>query len=150
MKRSFVTLLLLLSVSLSFAQTQDGSDYGKRKFYCEVKCYEKGVSSNSKIVFEFGETVSREIWGYSNCKVRFVNDNGKVLKFKSIIDAANFLSNNGWVLEQAYSAPHTAKKNLKHWVFSKEASGYDEVKAGFLSKKEYKMLKREKKALQEQ
>ena len=144
MKRFFATFMLTLLVSLSFAQAQN--DNVNRKYYCEIKCYEKGVKSSYKVAFEFGETISKEVWDYRNGKVAFVNEKGKTVKFKTMVDAANFLSQRGWELEQSYSSPHHSKKNIKHWVFSKEAGSLDDLKAGFITKKEYKQMKKAAKA----
>ncbi len=149
MKRIFATFLILLSASLSFAQKLDDNS-AERRYYCEIKCYEKGVKSNYKVFFEFGSVVSKEVWNRSNCKVAFVNENGKLIKFKSMVDAANFLVERGWILDKVYSTTYTNKKNIKHWLFYKDAEGYEELKEGFVTKKEYRMMKREEKALQEQ
>ena len=149
MKRIFATVLIMLSVSLSFAQKQDDNS-AERRYYCELKCYEKGVKSNYKVFFEFGNVVSKEVWNRSNCKVAFVNERGKVIKFKSMVDAANFLTEKGWTLDKVYSTTYTNKKNIKHWLFYKDAEGYEELKEGFVTKKEYKSMRREEKALQKQ
>ena len=145
MKRFFATFMLALLASLSFAQTRN--DNANSKYYCEIKCYEKGTKSCNKVILEFGETVSKNVWGYRNHKVVFVNETGKTVKFKTMVDAANFLSQKGWTLEQAYSSPYYSKKTIKHWVFSKEAGSYDDVKAGFITKKEYKQMKKAAKAV---
>ena len=149
MKRIFATVLIMLSVSLSFAQKQDANS-AEHKFYCELKCYEKGVKSNYKVVFDFGEILSKEVWGLSNHKVAFVDENGRFFKFKSIVDAANFLSERGWTLEQTYSSSYAGKKPVKHWIFSKEAENYDAMKEGLVTQKEYRSMRREEKALQKQ
>ena len=149
MKRFFATLLLVLFVSLSFAQKQDANS-AEHRFYCEVKCYEKGVKSNDKVILEFGKVVSKDVWNYPNRKVKFVDENGKVIKFKSMVDAANFLSERGWTLSQAYSSSYVGKKTVKHWIFSKEAENYDAMKEGLVTQKEYRSMRREEKALQKQ
>ena len=141
MKRLFATLLLVLVVSLAFAQKHVACNVD-RKFYCEVKCYEKGLKSKYKVLFDFGETVSKEVWNRSNRKVAFVDENGRFFKFKSIVDAANFFSERGWTLVETYSSTYVGKKSIKHWVFCKEAEDYDDMKEGFVTKKEYRKMKR--------
>ena len=147
MKRLFATLLSVLVVSLAFAQKHAVGN-ADRKFYCEVKCYEKGLKSNYKVIFEFGETVSKEVWNRSNRKVAFVDENGRTFKFKSIVDAANFFSERGWTLVETYSSPSAGSKTIKHWVFCKGAQDYEAMKDGFVTKKEYKKLKKTEKRLQ--
>lgn len=149
MKRIFATVLILLSVSLSFAQKQDANS-AEHRFYCEVKCYEKGVKSNDKVILEFGKVVSKDVWNYPNRKVKFVDENGKVIKFKSMVDAANFLYERGWVLDKAYSSSYSGSKSIKHWVFYKDANEYEDVKEGLVTQKEYREMKREEKAIESQ
>ena len=144
MKKFLATILLMFCVSFTFAQSQS-NDTGKRKFYCEIKCYENSTKSSSVVIFDFGNVVSREIWGCASHKLRFVNDSGKRFKFKNIIDAAHFMYEKGWTFEQAYSAPYDHKKSIKHWIFYKEADGYDNVKEGFVTNKEYKEMKKQMK-----
>ena len=139
MKKLLLTLLLMFCVSASFAQLQNG-DTGKRKFYCEVKCYESGTKSTSAVVFDFGDVVSREIWGRASHKLKFVDENGKRIKFKSLVDAAHFLNERGWTFQQAYSSEYGHKKSVKHWIFYKEADMTDKVKEGFVTKDEYKEM----------
>ena len=52
MKKYLATLLLALLVSFSFAQAQQSNEQS-RKYYCEIKCYEKGLKSNKKVIFYF-------------------------------------------------------------------------------------------------
>ena len=143
MKMYLATFLLTLCVFFSFAQTQE-SNSEARKFYCEIKCYERGVKSNKKVIFDFGKTVTKDIWGCSNHKLKFVNEAGKTITFKSIVDVANYLEERGWTLQQAYSSAYRPKKSVKHWILYREAKDYDEVKEGLMTKKEYKMMKKNK------
>ncbi len=138
MKRYLLTFFLVFCALTSFAQSH--------RYYCEIKGYEKGLTSNYKVIFDFGQKVSQSAWNKKSHKLKFVDENGKKIKFKSVIDAANFMSERGWFLQEAYSAPYSSSKSLKHWVFYKEASNLDEVKDGFLRKKDYRKLKREEKA----
>ena len=142
MKKYLATLLLALLVSFSFAQAQQSNEQS-RKYYCEIKCYEKGLKSNKKVIFDFGKTISKDIWNCSNHKLRFVDENGKRMKFRSIVDAANFLEEKGWTLQKAYSSTYTNKKSVKHYIFYKEAEGYDEIKEGLITRKQYKRMKKE-------
>lgn len=134
MKRYCVIFLFAIFAFSSFAQSH--------KYYCEVKGYEKGLTSKVKIVFDFGESFADEAWKCSSRKLRFVNEKGKKMKFKSFVDAANFMAENGWNLQEAYSAPSSGGKSIKHWIFYKEANGVEEVKKGFVTPKEYKKAKK--------
>ena len=67
-----------------------------------------------------------------------------------MVDAANFLYERGWVLDKAYSSSYSGSKSIKHWVFYKDANEYEDVKEGLVTKKEYKEMKREEKAIESQ
>ena len=55
MKRIVLSLLLCSVALLSLAQ--------KKLYYCEVKGIEKELTSGLKIVFDFGEKASYNMWG---------------------------------------------------------------------------------------
>ena len=103
-------MLFVLSICLSNAQS--------RRFYCEVKGIEKELSSGLKIIFDFGNKASYNIWGDLSSKLKFVDENGEEIKFNSMIDAANYMVDRGWVFQQAYSSAYGSKPVI-HWIFIK-------------------------------
>lgn len=139
MKKYYVTLLFTLFASISFAQTEEVAPETSEpvRYYCEVKGYEKSLTSKVKIIFDFGETVSKDVWGCKSKKLTLVDENCKKMKFKSIVDAANFMSKRGWILHQAYSAAYASKKSIKHWIFYKDAATIEEMSDGLMTKKIY-------------
>lgn len=130
MKRYLLTFFLVFCALTSFAQSH--------RYYCEVKGYEKGVKSKIKPVFDFGEKVSKELWNCKSRKLKFVDEDGKRIKFRSIVDTANFMSERGWDLQEAYSAAYSSKTSVKHWIFYKEAIDINDVKEGLMRKKDYR------------
>ena len=138
MKKFLATILLVLCISPSFAQSQYNNENGR--YYCEIKCYENSIKSSSAVIFDFSDAVSLEIWGCKSHKLKFVDENGKKIKFKNIIDASHFLRSRGWTFQAAYSSPYEQKKSIKHWIFYKDADGLEEVKEGLVTKKEYKKM----------
>lgn len=84
MKRIITSLLLFLVVMCSYAQT--------KRYYCEVKGIEKELSSGLKIIFDFGNQASYNMWGDLSSKLKFVDEkNGEEIKFNSMVDAANYM-----------------------------------------------------------
>ena len=68
MKRIVLSLLLCSVALLSLAQ--------KKLYYCEVKGIEKELTSGLKIVFDFGEKASYNMWGDLSSKLKFVDEDG--------------------------------------------------------------------------
>lgn len=82
MKRIVLSLLLCSVALLSLAQ--------KKLYYCEVKGIEKELTSGLKIVFDFGEKASYNMWGDLSSKLKFV-----VLRTSLFIVYAPTPKNNG-------------------------------------------------------
>ena len=137
MKKYLVTLLFALIASFSFVQAQEG-----HRFYCEIKGFEKGLKPCKKVVFDFGNITSYDFWNCKSSRLKFVDENGKVLKFKSLVEAANFLVERGWTFDKAYSAAYKPKKSITHWVFYKDTYNDEEVKDGLVTSKQYKRMKK--------
>jgi len=103
----FVLFIIALSATKSFSQTQR---------YCELKGIEKDFSSGLKIIFDFGNISSYNIWGDLSGKLKFVNENGEVIYFNSMVDAANYMVNKGWKFQQAYFSIYGGH-HIIHWIF---------------------------------
>lgn len=140
MKKYLVTLLFALIASLSFVQAQEG-----HRFHCEIKGFEKGLKPCKKVVFDFGNITSYEFWDCKSSRLKFVDENGKVVKFKSMVEVANFLVERGWTFDKAYSAAYKPKKSITHWVFYKDTDNDEEIKEGLVTSKQYKAMKKAEK-----
>lgn len=84
MKRIVLTFFLCMITWLGFAET--------RRYYCEVKGIEKELGTGLKIIFDFGENASYTIWGSLSSKLKFVDKNGEIINFHSMVDAANYIN----------------------------------------------------------
>ena len=80
-KRFTIICILIFFVSTLQAQS--------RKYYCEIKGIEKEMSAGLKIVFDFGESPVYSIWGSLKSKQKLVDENGKEIKFYSMVDKEN-------------------------------------------------------------
>lgn len=129
MKKSLLIILFALSALPAAAQT--------KRYYCEIKGIEKGFSAGLKIIFDFGENPSCNIWGSLNSKQEFIDGNGKKMRFNSMVDAANYMVGNGWTFQQAYSSSYGGNPII-HWIFYKEAESPDKAREGIMTKEEFK------------
>ncbi|KXO16818.1 hypothetical protein HMPREF3218_0201850 [Prevotella bivia] len=109
----------------------------KKLYYCEVKGIEKELTSGLKIVFDFGEKASYNMWGDLSSKLKFVDEDGAEIKFNSMVDAANYMVDRGWIFKQAYSSSYGGKPVI-HWIFCKTAESPELAKEGIVTKEEYK------------
>lgn len=126
-KLIFALCCLLLAVS-GMAQT--------RRYYCEMIGRQVGFSREKKIVFDFGTTPPRDIWGDVEGKLELVDANGEVIRFKSMIEALNFMSDRKWNFLQAYSSG-IKEYELSHFLLYKDASSVDEAKEGLMTKEDW-------------
>lgn len=128
-KRFTIICILIFFVSTLQAQS--------RKYYCEIKGIEKEMSAGLKIVFDFGESPVYSIWGSLKSKQKLVDENGKEIKFYSMVDAANYMAEKGWNFQQAYTSVYDGKA-VQHWIFYKEAKSKEEAGKGIITKEIYK------------
>ncbi|MBR6196411.1 MAG: hypothetical protein IKQ72_02300 [Bacteroidaceae bacterium] len=128
MKRILTSILFLLVIMCSYAQT--------KRYYCEVKGIEN-EHSGLKIILDFGNQASYNMWGDLSDKLKFVDEkNGKVIKFNSMVDAANYMVEKGWQFQQAYSSTYRGNPII-HWIFYKDAKSIEKAKEGIMTKEEY-------------
>ena len=129
--RKYCVLFILIISCLSL-QSQT------RRFYCEIKGFEKAITSGLNIVFDFGDHETSAVWG-GDTKSKFINENGKEIKFNRMVDAANYMAEKGWTFQQAYSSTNSGIPVI-HWIFYKDASNFDEARKGIITQEEYKTL----------
>ena len=110
MKKILTSLLILISIH-GFAQ-----DTTKVEQYCEVTATGKLFSNKVTIDVDYGE--ERSFWKDHRLK----DDDGKLKKFNSVIDAVNYLGKLGWKLVNAFPAYNGNSANVYHYVFKKEFS----------------------------
>jgi hypothetical protein len=108
MKSILFTILLFVSVS---AFTQDTS---KVEQYCKVVATGKLLSTKVTIDIDYGE--ERTLWKDH----RLRNEDGKLKKFNSVIDAINYLGRDGWKLVNAFPVSTGSGPMVYHYVFKKE------------------------------
>src|SRR5687767_13079765 len=107
----FFTLLIVIVFNSNAQQ-----DTTKVEQYCEVVATGKLFSNKVTIDIDYGE--ERSIWKDH----RLRNDEGKLKKFNSVIDAINYLGKDGWKLVNAFPVSAGNGPMVYHYVFKKEFS----------------------------
>lgn len=142
MKKNLTIIVLVLCAMFAYSQPKVEQPIKTRRFYCEVKGVEKELTSGLKIVFDFGERASFNMWGSLSSKLKFVDNDGNEIEFNSMVDAANYMVERGWNFQQAYSSVYLSKKPVLHWIFYKDAIDFKDAKKGIITKDEYKKQKK--------
>ena len=96
MKQSIVVIAALLFSNCLSAQQSDSLVWR----YSDVTYPLGGFSSKSKVWVDYGETVT----GWFKVPDLLEDAAGKAVKFKTPVDALNWMSVRGWELVQSYSA----------------------------------------------
>ena len=69
---------------------------------------------------------------------KFVDENGKEIKFLTMVAAMNFMSKLGWQLEQVYNRIDQVDGSpIIIWVLSKKITSEEEITKGFQTKRMY-------------
>lgn len=87
--------------------------------YCEVVATGKLLSNKVTIDIDYGE--ERSIWKDHRLK----EEDGKLRKFNSVIDAINYLGKMEWKLVNAFPVQVGNSPAVYHYVFKKEFSKSD-------------------------
>lgn len=85
-------------------------------------------------LFDFGSGyISKGLDNYMNI---LVDGNGNEIQFRSRIDAANYLSEFGWILLTVCPDVDEDSTDFR-WIFYKDAASREEAKAGLVTLREF-------------
>ena len=134
MKKVFTLVVAIFLCASSFVQenenTQPSEPY---KVYCEIIGQPHVLSTKVDVELDFGQAYS--FWSKDR---HLYDENNKKIVFNSIIDAANYMSRRGWVLEEAYPAVNSGTPEYR-WIMSKlvtdDSQITDGLKTGDMLKK---------------
>lgn len=118
MRRRFLLLLPLLFV-LCFVRAQQSQSHYYA--YCEVTVGSSGMMDYINISFDFGYT------RYPNALL--YDDKGQPVKFRSPMDAVNYLGERGWHLVTSYYSNDT-KGQVRHYILEKKVSNRQQMEQG--------------------
>lgn len=114
------------------------------RVYCEIVGTGRFLSSKVNIEVDFGQYTN-----YFDATGRYlVDENGKRIKFNSMVDAMNYMGNLGWVFEQAYVITH-GTQNVYHFLLSKDIDFDEDINAGMKTRKDLRKKIREKQRAEE-
>jgi hypothetical protein len=103
-----IVLLIAFGMIMSFASAQ------VKFVYCEIVGTGNLLGTKVTIVIDYGESVK-----FLEDK-RVKDDQGKVQKFNSMIDALNYMGYQGWEFVQAYVVTHNSNTNVYHYLLKSE------------------------------
>ena len=124
MKQFAIALFLILFSQMSFSQVSkenikiDSVLVTKNYVYCEILGTGSLFSTKVKIDIDYGQEVS--FWNQDR---RLKDENGKSVKFNSMVDALNYMGTLGWEFVQAYvvTVPSMGgQQNVYHWLLKRE------------------------------
>lgn len=118
MKKLLLFAFIILSPLLVNAQ--------QKYVYCEIVGTGKLLSTKVTIEVDFGQAT--KLWSNN----RLVDENGKAIKFNSMVDAMNWMGNDGWEFVQAYAISAGGGQNVYHWLLKKEISKLSEEEKNVL------------------
>ena len=90
----------------------------KKFVYCEIIGTGSLFSTKVKIDIDYGQEVS--FWNQDR---RLKDENGKSVKFNSMVDALNYMGTLGWEFVQAYVVSITSlggQQSVYHWLLKRE------------------------------
>ncbi len=106
--KNFLALILLFLSFNGYSQ-----DTSKVEQYCEVVATGRLFSNKVTIDIDYGE--ERSIWKDNRLK----EEDGKLKKFNSVVDAINYLGKKGWNLVNAFPVSSANAPMVYHYVFKK-------------------------------
>lgn len=126
MKKCLFLMLMFISMGVVAQKTY--------KVFCELLGTGKLFSNKVTVTVDFGQETS--FW-FGSSNQYLVDDNGKAIKFNSMVDAMNYMGKRGWEFEQAYVVT-IGNQNVYHWLLSKEVTQDEAVNDGFNTRQAFK------------
>ena len=129
-------------IELATAQVSEvnGFNPAARRVYAQLSSEEQIFSSKVKVSIDFGQSTS---WLTSMSESRLVDKDGKEIKFNSMIDALNYLTQFGWRFAQAYVVPSGSggKDSMSissktYWILYKDVDDYSQITEGFTTRRQ--------------
>lgn len=108
MKKLFLLLFVVMVTASSFAQE-------KTFVYCQL--LGKSNLLGTKVTVEIDNGNERKFF---SAQEKIVDEEGKPIKFNSMVDAMNYMGNEGWEFVQAYTIT-IGNSHVYHWLLKKEA-----------------------------
>ena len=131
MKKILILVVGILLCTTSFAQENAKKDE-PYKVYCEIIGESHALSNKVDVELDFGQASS--FWTGDRS---LYDENGKKIKFNSMLDAANYMARRGWELEIAFPVMPVSNGNSispkYHWIMSKLVNNDAEITQGLVT-----------------
>lgn len=98
------------------AQGGKQSDENQKYVYCLVSGNQRPFSTKVSVSVDYGE--EKGMW--YDPRIRDV-ETGKVQKFNSMVDAINYMEDQGWDFVDAYAVT-VSSQNTYHWLLRKKVT----------------------------
>ncbi len=153
MKKTTILIALLVTALMGFAQDGvevapalvsevEGFNPAAKRVYAQLSCEGQLFSTKVKVSIDFGQSTS---WLSSMSESRLVDRNGKEIKFNSMIDALNYLTQFGWRFAQAYVVPtgsggkdSMSVSGTTYWILYKDVDDYSQITEGFSTRSQHR------------
>ena len=109
MKKLLTVGVFMILTQVLNAQT----DSSKVEQYCQLIATPRLLSNKVTIDIDLGDV--KRFWQDNRLK----DEQGKIRKFNTIIDAMNYMGSEGWIFINAYPV-HTAQTEIFHLAFKKQ------------------------------
>ena len=147
MKKTTLLIVLLVTALMGFAQDVldiapaqitevEGFNPAAKRVYAQLSCEGQLFSTKVKVSIDFGQSTS---WLFSMSESRLVDKDGKEIKFNSMIDALNYLTQFGWRFAQAYVVPRGTRDDVggtTYWILYKDVDDYSQISEGFTTRRQ--------------
>ena len=97
-----------------------------------------GLGNKISVQIDFGE--EKNFWGNDGRDI-LIDENGKDIKFNSMVDALNFMGARGWEFENAYAITKD-NQQVYHWLISKRIKAGENAKGDIIQKRDKKKKKK--------
>lgn len=115
-KKILIFSFLFINGTALFSQTVNDTPISEIDVeYIQIVGRSKLMSNKVTIQIDFGQN-TKFFNGGKETQVK--NDEGKLVKFNSMIDALNFMSSNGYTFTQAYAFA-VGSQNVYHYLIKK-------------------------------
>ena len=147
MKKTTLLIVLLVTALMGFAQDVldiapaqitevEGFNPAAKRVYAQLSCEGQLFSTKVKVSIDFGQSTS---WLFSMSESRLVDKDGREIKFNSMIDALNYLTQFGWRFAQAYVVPRGTRDEVggtTYWILYKDVDDYSQISEGFTTRRQ--------------
>lgn len=97
-----------------------------------------GIGNKISVEIDFGD--EKNFWGNDGRNI-LIDENGKELKFNSMVDAMNFMGSQGWKYEDSYVIT-VAQQNVIHWLLSKKIKKGEDKRGSIQQRRDKKKKKK--------